>query len=271
MLIRALIVLLVFLNLGVAGWWLGGPAQIEPPAKPLQAVAQLELVAPSAALPLPEPAIAPPTPPAPPAPETQEAAPAPLTPSPAPTASSESVAAPPASAAAPASPAQASVPPPSPTAAETCLALGPFDSAETARAARGRLQPAPRRAQVRSESAPARAYSVILPPLADRSAAQAMVERIAQAGFTDYMIINTGETANGVALGRYGSREAALRRQADLRKAGFSAQLQPVGEEGASQWWLDVALPAGAGDSAAVRAQAQAPRAATRDCGRISG
>ncbi|WCE05268.1 SPOR domain-containing protein [Pseudoxanthomonas sp. JBR18] len=266
MLIRALIVLLVFLNLGVAGWWLSRPAQTEPPTKPPQAVAQLELVAPSAALPLPEPAIAPPTPSAT---ETQEPVPAPSMPSPAPTTSSESVAAPPA--AAPPSPAQASVPPPSPTAAEICLALGPFDSAEAARAARGRLQQAPRRAQVRSEPAPARAYSVILPPLADRSAAQAMVERIAQAGFTDYMIINTGETANGVALGRYGSREAALRRQADLRKAGFSAQLQPVGEEGASQWWLDVALPSDAGDSAAVRVQAQASRAATRDCGRISG
>ncbi|AER57793.1 hypothetical protein DSC_15745 [Pseudoxanthomonas spadix BD-a59] len=247
MLIRALIVLLVFLNLGVAAWWLTRPAPDLPPPAQMQGVAVLELadVAPRPAQ--PEPALAPaPTVPAPPA---AQAAPTPA------------ASTPPAGPIAVSTPAPASAP-----AADTtlqCLALGPFDDAAAARSAQARLVPAPRRASVRSETQPAKAYAVLLPPLADRAAAQAMVERITAAGFHDLLVINSGPFGNGVALGRYGSREAAQRRQAELQAGGFAAQIQPVGQT--VRWWLDVSL--GAGEAALARRQTQAARAVPRDCG----
>ncbi|MBP3975740.1 SPOR domain-containing protein [Pseudoxanthomonas spadix] len=244
MLIRALIVLLVFLNLGVAAWWLTRPPPDLPPPAQMQGVAVLELadVAPRPAQ--PEPALAP-----------------------APTVTSPPAAPTPAASTPPAEPIAVSTPAPaSAPAADTavqCLALGPFDDSVAARSAQARLVPAPRRASVRSETQPAKAYAVLLPPLADRAAAQAMVERITAAGFHDLLVINSGPFANGVALGRYGSREAAQRRQAELQAGGFAAQIQPVGQT--VRWWLDVSL--GAGEAALARRQTQAARAVPRDCG----
>jgi cell division protein FtsN len=259
MLIRALIVLLVFLNLGVAGWWLTRGTPVLPaPAQPRD-VALLALTRVQPVLPKGAPASAGPRPetssaiaPQPAAPEPRAAAPSPPKP-PEPVAAATPVAL----------PARAPDPVPAPAPAPQCLALGPFDDQVAARSAQARLVPAPRNASVRSEILPAKAYSVLLSPLADRAAAQAAVERITAAGFDDMMVINSGPSINGVALGRYGSREAAQRRQAELRAGGFNAQLQPVGQD--TQWWLDVTL--GPGEAAVVRRQAQAARALPRDCG----
>jgi cell division protein FtsN len=253
MLIRALIVLLAFLNLGVAGWWLthveAAPAGPDQPRD----VAILELARTSPALPSTvTPAASAPSVQAPPLSENTPPSQAP-TPSAPPSI-------PPAAAVA-TSPAA----PPAPDAATgtQCLTLGPFVDQQAARTAQARLSPAPRSTSVRAQTLPARAYAVLLPPLADRAAAQAMTERITAAGFSDLMLINSGPSANGVALGRYSSREAAQRRQAELRAGGFEAQLQPVGQD--TQWWLDVTL--GAGEGALARRQAQAARALPRDCG----
>lgn len=251
MLIRALIVLLVFLNLGVAGWWLthaeAAPALPDQPND----VAILEL---AQASPAPASTVAPP------ASASSVQVPTNRTPSsPAPAPSVPPSARP----AAVVSTSPATPPAADGAAVTQCLALGPFVDQPAARTAQARLNPAPRSTHVRAETLPARAYAVLLPPLADRAAAQAMTERIAAAGFSDLMLINSGPSANGVALGRYGSREAAQRRQAELRAGGFPAQLQPVGQD--TQWWLDVTL--GAGEGALARRQAQAARAVPRDCG----
>jgi cell division protein FtsN len=257
MLIRALIVLLVFLNLGVAGWWLTrqtppSPVPAQPKGVALLALSPIQTPRPQA-------------PPAGPAstPETSSAiaalpaASTPAAPGAAPARPPESV-----NAAVPvATPARA--PEPAPAPALQCLALGPFEDQSAAGSAQARLIPAPRHAGVRSEALPPKAYAVLLAPLADRAAAQAAVERITAAGFDDMMVINSGPSTNGVALGRYGSREAAQRRQAELRAGGFDAQVQPVGQD--TQWWLDVTL--GPGEAARVRRQAQAARALPRDCG----
>lgn len=229
--VRALIVLLVFLNLGVAVWWLTHPAQEPPPVAQVPGVAMLELVDGA------------PRPARPAAQATPTAA--------VPTPSAEPIAA-----------STAGSPPAADTAVQ-CLALGPFDDLAAARSAQARLVPAPRRASVRSETQPAKAYTVLLPPLADRAAAQVMAGRIAAAGFDDLMVINSGPSANGVALGRYGSLQAAQRRQAQLQAGGFRARIEPVGQT--VQWWLDVAL--GADQAARARGQAQAARAVPRDCG----
>src|SRR3546814_11157550 len=54
------------------------------------------------------------------------------------------------------------------------------------------------------------------------AAAQAVVDRITAAGFSDYYIVAAGEEANSVALGLYGSEEPARRHQAALHAAGFT-------------------------------------------------
>lgn len=207
MLIRALIVLLAVLNLGVAAWWLTRP---EPAASPLPevpaGVTRLELV--------------------------ESTVPSSAAPQAAVTATT-----PPSSPAAPAAP---------PTAARACFRAGPFAERAAADLARGRIDPTVGRAIPREMPGKgASGYRVSLPPMASREEAVAMAQRIGAAGFDDFLVINQGEETNGIALGRYRSREGAERRQAQLAAAGFPARVHAIGEEGPSRWWLDVAAPAG--------------------------
>ena len=223
MLIRALIVLLIVLNLGVAAWWISRPAMQAPvlPEQPA-GVARLQLLAESRA--------------------TAKAIP------PAPV---------PAAATVPATPEAKSVPSPAvatvaaaTAAVAQCFSVGPFanDAAATTAAARITAQTT----RVRPREVPgqrASGYNVLLPPLPDREAAQALAQRIGAAGFDDYLVVNGGEQANGIALGRYRSREGAERRQAALKAAGFAAQVQVIGNEGPSKWWLDIAAAEGVAGS----------------------
>lgn len=226
MLIRALIVLLAILNLGIAAWWLSRPDAVEPSPPPEPAHApRLQLLGE--------------------APEARLAA-----------AAAESVAMDSSAAGnAPAEPAAAASPAPSPP---HCYALGPFDDEAAASAAAARI--GAQVARAREEPAAASAYTVFLPPAADRAAAQAVAQRIGAAGFDDFLVIANGELANGIALGRYRNRETASRRQAALREAGFAAQLQPVGPSGASKWWADVSVAADAAVGQARRIDCAALR-----------
>lgn len=223
MLIRALIVLLIVLNLGVAAWWISRPAA-QPPALPEQpaGVARLQLLGESRATAKAAPAVSMPAM----APASVEATPAPV------------VAA---------------------AIAAQCFSVGPFDSDAAATAAAARIATQAKR--VRPRQVPgqqASGYNVLLPPLPDREAAQALAQRIGAAGFDDYLVISGGAQANGIALGRYGSREGAERRQSALKAAGFDAQVQAIGNEGPSQWWLDIVAIEGAAASQLKRAAAAA-------------
>ena len=71
---------------------------------------------------------------------------------------------------------------------------------------------------------PAPGWRVWLPPLPTAEAAQATAARIGEAGFSDYLVVRDGADANMIALGRYGSQEAAQRRTAALRASGFQAR-----------------------------------------------
>lgn len=71
---------------------------------------------------------------------------------------------------------------------------------------------------------PATAWRVWLPRLPTAEAAQATAARIGEAGFSDYLVVRDGADANTIALGRYGSEEAAQRRTAALRASGFPAR-----------------------------------------------
>ena len=211
MLIRALLVLLVALNLGAAAWWISRrpPQSLALPAQPA-GVPRLQLLSEHRAQGvIVSPAPAPPAAPLSPSESTPPAA---------------AVAAPP----------------------RQCFSVGPFADELAAGAAARRIgvqatQLRPRAAAGKQASG----YNVYLPPSPDRAAAQALAQRIGAAGFDDYLVVSSGDLANGIALGRYRSREGAERRQSALTAAGFAAQLQPIGDEGPRQWWLDMAAADG--------------------------
>lgn len=259
MLTRALIVLLLVLNLGVAAWWwLRPPPPVSPPPAQPAGVPLLRLVGeaapPSAAPTASSPAPAPTSRPAQPSTQASE-------PAPAPSPQAETAQRP---ATAPADVPAAAADAPSATP-QRCFAFGPFNDRAAAEAARAALQPQAARLRLRSEPAPARRryWDVRLPPQADRAAAQALAQRLEAAGFHDYYVIGQGEGANGIALGRFGSEQPARRHQAALQAAGFAAQIE--GPPSAERFWLDVAVGA-AFDPEAARRAAAAPRAQPAEC-----
>jgi len=236
MLSRALIVLLIVLNAGVALWWATRPAIVLPQtqaqrddAEVPSGIARLQLLreAPRRAV-----ARAPALPPSMPA--------------------SVPVAA----------PAQAPKPPTTPR----CYAIGPFTNAGALATARAQLQPQAATVRTRESAVPAtRGWRVVMLPLADRAAAQAMAERLKAAGIEDYFVMSSGDDANGIALGRYGGETTARQREAALRTAGFQAQAQPLGDAG-TRTWLDIAVANAQFDPARARKAAGAEQAQPVDC-----
>lgn len=238
MLTRALIVLLIVLNAGVALWWATRPASVattptqNDAASPMQdGIARLQLLAE-----VPHWALA--------------RKPLPPIELPLPSAS--------------ASP--ATVPN---TTQRRCFTVGPFKDAQALATARARLQP--KVAELRTRQAitsTARGWRVSMPPLADRAAAQAMAERLKAAGFDDYLIVSDGEEANGIALGRYGGESIARQRETALRAAGFETALaQPLGATEAT--WLDIAVTDAAFDPARAGEATGATRADALDCAKL--
>ncbi|WP_349782814.1 SPOR domain-containing protein [Xanthomonas arboricola] len=294
MYVRALIVVLIVLNAGVALWWALQPAPAAVTAPPQPAgVARLEVLPSTAAAAAAAPGKASEAGMGPAAAGTAPSdAPAPApAPTPAstetstePTAASSSTAAAAAKVAA-TSQTSAQVPPPAkvaptpnevaaaaikpspavpvPAAApERCASLGPYAARADADAALARLRGQATRTRVREDKdAGVSTFRVMLPNVGDRAAAQALVKRIAAAGMGDYYVIAQGED-NSIALGQYQSRERAERRQASLVGAGFPAQLLPSGT-GQSRWWIDVRSTAAIGT---LQGTAGATRQRSLDC-----
>ena len=207
MILRAAIVFLLILNLGVAAWWIGGGN-----AAPASAAAPMPAGVPGLRL-------------------VSEVAPV----------------APPATVPAAVSTATATEPPSETPAAapEQCLRFGPFADDAARNAARAALfsfgiAPVPRETAARSS----RGWKVHIPAFASRADANAMGEKIKAAGIRDWYVMNEGDAANGIALGRYGSEESARRREAELKAKGIPAQAEALGDSTA-QAWLDARLPAG--------------------------
>jgi len=235
MLVRAFIVLLLVLNLGVAAWWLTrapppAPAPIEPPL----GVARLQLVSEAR-------------------PPARTPAPAMLTPTTvanAPTAT-------------PAAPEVPMLPAP-----QQCFSFGPFATQAATDAAKAKLQPQVQRLVARTETAAAAAkgWRVYLPAQASLEEAQATAQRITAAGFDDLIVVREGSEANSIALGRYRSEDAAKKRVEALTKAGFAARTAALGEEGAAiANWLDV-IADEAFDAARTQAAIAAPQRRKLDC-----
>ncbi|WOB51691.1 SPOR domain-containing protein [Xanthomonas hydrangeae] len=301
MYVRALIVVLIVLNAGVALWWAlqPAPAALAAPAQPV-GVARLEVLpniatgaaaaisreaataAPDAApaatsvAPAPAPAPAPAAVPAQTSPaqtSTEQAAAAASTaaattavaetsPVPSEIPATTKVAPKPAEVAVAAAPKTSpTVPTPAPVP-ERCASLGPYPVRADADVALARIRGQATRSSVREDKdAGVSTFRVMLPSVGDRAAAQALVKRIAAAGIGDYYVIAQGED-NSVALGQYQSRERAERRQASLVSAGFPAQLMPSGT-GQSRWWIDVRS---ASAPTALQGAAGATRQRSLDC-----
>lgn len=238
MLLRALVVLLVILNFGVAAWWAArgtpGDAQAVPPAdrgslrlasEPVDEHPEEAAVTAAAGRP---------TGPASP-PEIDPAASMP-----------------------------APAPPGPPPAAAQCFALGPFADEANRDAARTRLAPVAARTAPRDVGETPRGWRVWMSPREDRASANAIVVRLLEAGFNDYYVIGDGAEANAIALGRFGSEAPARARAEALRSAGFEADAQPLGGV-LVRYWVD-AMAAEGQDAQVLRQHAGAARAEPRDC-----
>jgi hypothetical protein len=255
MLTRALIVMLVVLNLGVAAWWWWRPAL--PPnaddAPRASGIARLQLLqergelaghaSPSAADATTSATAA-----------TKPLAANPLT---ANTAGADQAGT---------DQATANQPNADIAAAERCYRFGPFADEAALTAARNVLQP--RALRLREQTAPAargRGWRVAIGPLADRAEANALAERIKQAGFGDLFVTGQGTEPAAIALGQFSNEDRAQRHATNLRDAGFAARAEPLGGTEPAARWLLVAAAAGFDAAAARRASAAAQAGAT-DC-----
>lgn len=244
MLIRALVVLLLVLNLGVAAWWAmrSPPPAPQVPEPPL-GVARLQLAREARPASVPAAAVRPAAPAAGPAATPTLAAPPAPAPAPAPLA-----------AAAPAMPAQ-------------CYSFGPFADAQAAQNARELLMAVATKVVPRQQpTASSKGWRVHLPAAASLAEAQATSQRIAAAGFSDYFIVREGSEANSIALGRYRSEDSANRRAQSLVAAGFPARAEPLGE-GRMSHWLDLVPGKDFDPARAQAAVVVSPR--TIDCARL--
>ncbi|HJW47335.1 MAG TPA: hypothetical protein VJ484_12735 [Lysobacter sp.] len=210
MLVRALIVLLLVLNAGVASWWIArDPAPPPAPAEPPPGVARLQLVGEATAQTPAAATIATATPESPPAVVATTA------------------------------PGLTTAP-----AAQQCFSFGPFASKQAAETASAKLQPLVKKVTTREQGAigPVRAWRVLLPPLGSLEEAHATAQRIGAAGFGDFLVVREGAEANSIALGRYRSEGGARKRMQTLAAAGFPARVEAVGATDATSTntWLEV-------------------------------
>ncbi|ALN87710.1 sporulation related domain protein [Lysobacter capsici] len=279
MLVRALIVLLIALNLGVAAWWIARPARPAPPREQLPlGVARLRMVDEPRSAAKPQ-AVAPAKATAAAAPAASSPAPLPASAAPAsstPTTAAEKPPTPPA-ASPPATSAVATATPlpttpastpapiaPPPEAKPQCFSIGPFADTAAAAEARAKLQPLAQKLATRTQAGTsnARGWRVYMPQ-ASAEAAQATAQRIRAAGFSDLFVMS-GSEANAIALGRFRSEESARKRGAELSAAGFTARVEALGESGEGPTWIDVATTTSNGD--ALRRAAGASRWRGRSC-----
>lgn len=231
MTLRASLVLLAVLNLGVALWWVfrsdAPPAPVEDAPT---GIARLQLLSERPGL---RPTAAPPAPIASPADN-------------------------------PAAPAEATSPP-TPAVAERCYSLGPFAdiaALEAARTALGAQALRPRTREARENGG--RGWRVYLPVAADRAAADANAQRLRAAGFTDLVVVADGAEANSIALGRFSTETRAQAHASALQAAGFSAKAEALGET-RTRYWLDFATTE-ATSAAQVRRAGGGVQARTVDC-----
>lgn len=120
-----------------------------------------------------------------------------------------------------------------------CYSLGPFEAADQAEAAAGRLRSwNVDNWQRKSKEAKRKGYWVLLPPLSSRAEARAVVEKLKARNIHDYFLIATSDKANGISLGVFSKFESASRRINQMNRLGFRPKLEEV-KLSAVEYWLD--------------------------------
>lgn len=127
-------------------------------------------------------------------------------------------------------PAVTAAPPPPPP--ERCLRLVGFGDQLAAQRAQRRLQPQVEDAKLHVRTIRnIRNYWVYLPSAANRPAALETSRRLGEKGLTDYFVTTTGNNPNAISLGVFSTRANAERRQAQVKAAGFAAEIAERADE----------------------------------------
>lgn len=121
-----------------------------------------------------------------------------------------------------------------------CRSLGPFEQRNKAGEIEKLLKKQGLSLRLRtSNEARRKAYWVYLAPSASHAAAREAVRKLKRKHrINDIFIISGGEIKDGISLGVFSKFELAYRRQSDIRKLGFDAQLKDV-KLPAKEYWLD--------------------------------
>ena len=134
-----------------------------------------------------------------------------------------------------------------PVALETrCLAIGPFDTPQDLRNARGALTGPGVRMRSRQEQATeTRGWWVYLPAPGTRAQALALARRLEAARVGDYFVRSSGDQSNAISLGLFKDPANARKRRDEVTAAGFAAQIQERTEQ-VPEYWLDLVVADGA-------------------------
>ncbi len=129
-------------------------------------------------------------------------------------------------------------------AARRCYSIGPLEKDEDITRMREWLQARGGEPRLREdERRELTLYWVHFPPLPDRKAAIARVERMRAEGIDDIFIIPGGDMRNAVSLGVYSRPESLERRLRELREKGYDPSVVNRYRTSVAAWF-DVSLPA---------------------------
>ncbi|PKM09170.1 MAG: hypothetical protein CVV14_01225 [Gammaproteobacteria bacterium HGW-Gammaproteobacteria-4] len=256
MISRALVAVLLMMNLGVAAWWLWGPGPQQPFARDaaIPGIPVLQLLTERETSTVPVPALSATTNAEPAAMAVESEAlvagvstePAQAS-APADTDAAEAIStevaaaeAEPGSRAVSAGDAEPAVPP----APQQCYSIGPFAALDDAGRISALIESALQRQQVREvRSSEVRGYRVYLPAFPTRQEAMDAARMLQEKGLRDYYVVTAGEQENTVSLGLFRDLANAESRREQVRGFGFEPRLEPRLQE-LTRWWLDIAVAA---------------------------
>ncbi len=134
-------------------------------------------------------------------------------------------------------------------AAGLCLRFGPFAGPSARNGARDALAAIGVEAVAfEDRSGASSGWDVFLPAQPSRADAVELAGKLKAQGIDDVFVMNSGDQANRIALGRFSSEAGAHRRAEELRGKGIEAMVEARGS-GAPRIWLNARLPTGMGQA----------------------
>jgi cell division septation protein DedD len=129
-----------------------------------------------------------------------------------------------------------------PQVAHHCFSIGPFAAIDDVRRTSALIESSLQRQQVREvRSNEIRGYRVYLPPFPTRQEAMDAARTLQEKGLRDYYVVTAGEQENTVSLGLFRDLANAQSRRELVRGFGFEPRLEPRQQE-LTRWWLDIAV-----------------------------